>query len=61
MSIGEPFGIPIGSISTGKMVAGFRRLGFDAVFDTNFAADLTILEEGTEFINRLKKVGNCLF
>mgnify|MGYP002682216223 CR=1 FL=1 len=49
VSIGEPFGIPIGSISTGKMVAGFRRLGFDAVFDTNFAADLTILEEGTEF------------
>jgi len=57
VSIGEPFGIPIGSISTGKMVAGFRRLGFDAVFDTNFAADLTILEEGTEFINRVKKGG----
>ncbi len=57
VSIGEPFGMPIGSISTGKMVAGFRRLGFDAVFDTNFAADLTILEEGTEFINRVKKGG----
>ena len=43
-----------GTVTTGKMVAAFRRLGFDRVFDTNFAADLTIIEEGTEFINRLQ-------
>ncbi|BER92528.1 NADH-dependent [FeFe] hydrogenase, group A6 [Atrimonas thermophila] len=57
VSIGEPFGLPPGTVSTGKMVAAFRRLGFDKVFDTNFAADLTIIEEGTEFINRFKKGG----
>ncbi len=57
VSIGEPFGLPPGTVSTGKMVAAFRRLGFDKVFDTNFAADLTIIEEGTEFINRFKQGG----
>jgi len=57
VSIGEPFGLPAGTITTGKMVAAFRRLGFDKVFDTNFTADLTIIEEGTEFINRVKKGG----
>lgn len=57
VSIGEPFGLPPGTVTTGKMVAAFRRLGFDRVFDTNFAADLTIIEEGTEFINRLQKGG----
>ncbi len=57
VSIGEPFGLPPGTVTTGKMVAAFRRLGFDKVFDTNFAADLTIIEEGTEFINRLQKGG----
>ncbi len=57
VSIGEPFGLPPGTITTGKMVAAFRRLGFDRVFDTNFAADLTIIEEGHEFIARLKQGG----
>jgi len=57
VSIGEPFGLPPGTVSTGKMVAAFRRLGFDKVFDTNFAADLTIIEEGTEFINRFTQGG----
>lgn len=57
VSIGEPFGLPPGTVTTGKMVAALRRLGFDKVFDTNFAADLTIIEEGTEFINRLQKGG----
>lgn len=57
VSIGEPFGLPPGTVTTGKMVAAFRRLGFDKVFDTNFAADLTIIEEGHEFIARLKQGG----
>jgi iron-only hydrogenase group A len=54
-ALGECFGYPPGTLVTGKMVAALRRLGFDAVFDTNFAADLTILEEGTELLTRLKK------
>ncbi len=54
-SIGECFGYPVGTSVTGKMVAVFRRLGFDAVFDTNFTADLTIIEEGTELLVRLKR------
>ena len=52
--LGECFGLPPGTLVTGKMVAALRRLGFHAVFDTNFAADLTILEEGTELLMRLK-------
>jgi len=55
VSIGEEFGLSPGAISTGKMVAALRRLGFDRVFDTDFAADLTIMEEGSEFIERFKK------
>ncbi len=51
--LGECFGMPIGSNVQGKMVAAIRRMGFDKVFDLNTAADLTILEEGTEFIKRL--------
>jgi len=54
-SLGECFGYEPGTIVTGKMVALFRRLGFNAVFDTNFAADLTIMEEGTELLMRLQK------
>ncbi|HOT49840.1 MAG TPA: NADH-dependent [FeFe] hydrogenase, group A6 [Candidatus Hydrogenedentes bacterium] len=54
-ALGECFGNPPGTLVTGKMVSALRRLGFDAVFDTNFAADLTILEEGTELLTRLKK------
>ncbi|HHY38011.1 MAG TPA: 2Fe-2S iron-sulfur cluster binding domain-containing protein [Clostridia bacterium] len=57
VSVGEMFGLPPGSIVTGKMVAALRRLGFDKVFDTDFTADLTILEEGSEFLERLTKGG----
>ncbi|MFS8639259.1 MAG: [FeFe] hydrogenase, group A [Symbiobacteriaceae bacterium] len=57
VSIGEPFGLPPGAISTGQMVAGLRRLGFDQVFDTVFSADLTIMEEATELIQRLQSGG----
>ncbi|MBI9073329.1 MAG: iron hydrogenase small subunit [Melioribacteraceae bacterium] len=53
-SIGEEYGFPIGTDVTGKLVTGLRRLGFNSVFDTNFAADLTIMEEGTELINRIQ-------
>lgn len=53
--IGEGFGYAPGTPVTGKMVAGLRRMGFDKVFDTNLAADLTIMEEATEFLARLKK------
>ncbi|MBQ8000102.1 MAG: iron hydrogenase small subunit [Ruminococcus sp.] len=56
-AIGEEFGMPIGTNAEGKMVAALRRLGFDKVFDTNFGADLTIVEEGTEFIDRVKNGG----
>lgn len=53
VGLGEEFGMPIGSRVTGKMVAALRRLGFDQVFDTDFAADLTIMEEGTELLSRI--------
>ncbi len=56
-AIGEEFGMPMGTNAEGKMVAALRRLGFDKVFDTNFGADLTIVEEGTEFIDRVKNGG----
>ncbi len=52
-AIGEEFGIPIGTAVTGKLAAGLRQLGFDAVFDTTFGADLTIIEEANEIIHRL--------
>ena len=58
VSIGEPFGLPQGSISTGKMVAALRQMGFDKVFDTNFAADVTIMEEGSELLDRLANGGD---
>ena len=54
-ALGECFGYPPGTLVTGKMVTALRMLGFDRVFDTNFTADLTILEEGTELLTRLKK------
>ena len=54
-ALGECFDYPAGTLVTGKMVAALRRLGFDAVFDTDFTADLTIMEEGTELLVRLKK------
>ncbi|MBQ3331233.1 MAG: iron hydrogenase small subunit [Ruminococcus sp.] len=56
-TLGECFGMPIGSLVTGKMVSALKMLGFDKVFDTNFGADLTIMEEGTEFIQRVKNGG----
>ena len=56
-AIGEGFGLQPGTPSTGRMVAALRLLGFEAVFDTNFAADLTIIEESHEFIERLKGGG----
>lgn len=54
-ALGEEFGYEAGTLVTGKLVAALRRLGFDYVFDTDFAADLTIMEEGTEMLNRLGK------
>ena len=57
VALGEEFGYPIGTNVEGKMVSALRRLGFDDVFDVNFTADLTIMEEGTEFLNRLKNGG----
>ncbi len=53
-ALGEEFGYPVGTPVTGQMAAALHELGFDDVFDTNFAADLTILEEGTELLQRLK-------
>lgn len=54
-ALGECFDNPPGTLVTGKMVTALRQLGFNAVFDTNFTADLTILEEGTELLKRLKR------
>ncbi|GAB6166283.1 NADH-dependent [FeFe] hydrogenase, group A6 [Thermostilla marina] len=56
-AIGEGFGLPPGTPCTGKMVTALRLLGFDAVFDTDFGADLTIVEEAHEFLNRLQDGG----
>ena len=53
VALGEAFGLPAGTDVTKKIYTAFRRMGFDAIFDTNFSADLTILEEGTEFVKRL--------
>ena len=57
VTLGECFGMPIGSNVEGKMVSALRRLGFDKVFDVDTAADFTIIEEGTEFIHRLQEGG----
>ena len=56
-ALGEEFGLPIGTSVTGKLAASLRRLGFDKVFDTDFAADLTIMEEATELVGRVKDGG----
>lgn len=56
-ALGEAFGYPIGTNVEGKMAAALRRLGFKQVFDTDFAADLTIMEEATEFLDRVKNGG----
>jgi len=54
-SLGEEYNMPIGTDVTGQIISGLRRLGFKRVFDTNFGADLTIIEETTELINRIKE------
>jgi NADP-reducing hydrogenase subunit HndD len=56
IALGEALGLPPGKIVTGKMVAALKRLGFNAVLDTDFTADLTIIEEGHELLSRLKRV-----
>jgi ferredoxin hydrogenase len=57
VSLAEDFGMPLGSLTPGKMAAALRKLGFNKVYDTNFSADLTIMEEGTELVNRVTKGG----
>ncbi len=57
VAIGEMFGLEPGTLTTGKIVTALRKLGFDGVFDTNFGADLTIIEEATELIHRIKHNG----
>lgn len=56
-TIGEEFGMEIGTLATGKMVAALKKIGFDKVFDTDLGADITIMEEGTEFLSRLNNKG----
>ena len=56
-ALGEEFDMPIGTLVTGKMVAALKRLGFKKVFDTNFAADLTIMEEASELLDRIQNGG----
>ncbi len=56
-TLGECFGMPVGTNVEGKMVAALRRLGFDKVFDTDFGADLTIVEEANEFVQRVQNKG----
>ncbi|MBE7031175.1 MAG: 2Fe-2S iron-sulfur cluster binding domain-containing protein [Ruminococcaceae bacterium] len=57
VAIGEEFGMPIGTRCTGKLAASLKKLGFDKAFDTDTGADLTIMEEGTELLNRLQNGG----
>ena len=56
-ALGEEFGFPVGTQCSGKMVSALKRIGFSKVFDTNFAADLTIIEEATELLDRIKNNG----
>lgn len=58
VGLGEEFGYEMGTVVTGKLVAALKALGFDKVFDTNFSADLTIMEEATEFLGRYQKKEN---
>lgn len=57
VALGDEFGLPPGTITTGKMVTALKRLGFDRVFDTDFSADVTIMEEGHELLHRLENGG----
>ena len=52
VGLGECFGLKPGEITTGQIVAALKQLGFDQIYDTSFAADLTVIEEGTEFLER---------
>jgi iron-only hydrogenase group A len=54
VTLGEEFGMEVGTVTVGKMYAALRKLGFDVIFDTNFAADLTIMEEANELVDRIK-------
>ena len=54
LAVGDKFGIPKGENSLGKLVAALRRMGFDEVYDTDFGADLTIMEESKEFLERVE-------
>jgi NADH-quinone oxidoreductase subunit G len=60
VALAEEFGLPPGTVFTRKIYAALRRLGFKTVFDTNFSADLTIMEEGTELVKRLTEKGNSV-
>ena len=57
VGLAEDFGLPLGTLTPGKIAAAFRRLGFKKVYDTNFGADLTIMEEGSELVERVTKGG----
>ena len=57
VALGEEFGMPVGTRVTGKMTQALKRLGFDKIFDTDFAADLTIMEEANELLDRIKNNG----
>jgi len=57
VAIGEMFGMEAGSVTTGQLASSLRRLGFDSIFDTDFAADLTIMEEASELVHRIKNNG----
>ena len=57
VGLGDEFGMEAGAVVTGKMVTALRMLGFDKVFDTNFSADLTIMEEGSELLKRIREGG----
>jgi NADH-quinone oxidoreductase subunit G len=60
VGISEEFDLPVGTVSTGKLYAALRKIGVDLVFDTNFSADLTIMEEGSELVKRLTTEGSVL-
>ena len=57
VALGEDFGMELGSLTPGKMAAALKALNFDKIYDTNFAADLTIMEEGNELIKRVTEGG----
>ena len=54
VAVGDKFGIPKGENALGQLVAALRRMGFDEIYDTNFGADLTVMEEAKEFVERVE-------